>query len=74
MGCQQRGEEKCIVAEVGYREEGLEDSLYVRTQVMIDIWKKALENIEEAQTRPKNTMMQSNQKTSHAIRLELWCL
>ena len=37
MGCHQRGEEKCIVAEVGYREEGLEDSLYVRTQAMIDI-------------------------------------
>ena len=51
MSSKRRG--KCIVAEVGYREEGLEDSLYVRTQVMIDIRKKALENIEEAQTRQK---------------------
>ena len=51
MSSKRRG--KCIVAEVGYREEGLEDSLYVRTQAMIDIRKKALENIEEAKTRQK---------------------
>ena len=74
MGCHQRGEEKCIVAEVRYKEKGLEDSLYVQTQAMIDIRKKALENIEEAQTRKKDTTMQSIQKTSHATRLELWCL
>ena len=26
MGCHPSGKEKCMVAEVGYREEGLEDS------------------------------------------------
>ena len=49
----QGGEGKCIVAEVGYREEGMEDSLYVRMQAMIDVRKKALENIDKAQTRQK---------------------
>ena len=53
MGCHQREKEKFIVAEVGDKEEGLEESLYVRTQAMIDIRKKALENIEVAQTRQK---------------------
>ena len=53
LGCHQREKEKCIVADVGDKKEGLEDSLYVRMQVMIDIRKKALENIKVAQTRKK---------------------